>query len=189
VQLTKRAKLLLLAAAGVAVVVVLGPRPGNDVVAPVDHRAGEHHAAAGSSLRAGAAGAGAAAARGSSDSGFAMQRLAHRVVEAANDVTLFSPHSWYVAPPPPPPPPPPAVPVVTAAPVPTAPPLPFAFLGRYLGDRGTAVYYVTRGDRVYDLKVGDSLDSAYRFDGERDNQLVFTYQPLSVQQMLPMDAK
>lgn len=184
-QLTMRTKLLLLAAAGIGAVVMLGPRPGEEVVGAVDHRAGEHRVSA--VERDAGARSPAPLLHEQALSASTMERLAHRVVDTTADASMFSPHSWYVAPPPPPPPPP--APVVTAPPVPTAPPLPFAFLGRYLGDGKAAVYYVTRGDRVYDLKVGDNLDSIYHFEGERDNQLVFTYQPLSVQQLLPMDAK
>ena len=58
----------------------------------------------------------------------ALYRFAHRVADGTSARALFAPHSWYVAPPPPPPPPPaPAASLVP--PKPTAPPLPFQFMG------------------------------------------------------------
>ena len=103
-----------------------------------------------------------------------------RVVKDTAAASLFSAHSWYVAPPPPPP-----VPVVyQPPPAPTAPPLPFAFMGSFRTDGGGAVYYLTAGDRVYDVKVGDTLDNTYSVDGVKSGQLLLTYMPLKIQQSL-----
>jgi hypothetical protein len=103
-----------------------------------------------------------------------------RVVKDSAAASLFSPHSWYVAPPPPPP-----VPVVyQPPPAPTAPPLPFAFMGSYRSEGGGAIYYLTAGDRVYDVKVGDTLDNTYSIDGVKSGLLLLTYMPLKIQQSL-----
>ena len=108
--------------------------------------------------------------------------LAHRVVEQSASGSLFAAHSWYVAPPPPPP-----VAVSTAPvepPKPVAPPLPFTYMGSYAPDGGAPVFFLTQGDRVYDVHVGDTLDGTYTVDSFNNGQLVFTYKPLNTQQQL-----
>jgi hypothetical protein len=105
---------------------------------------------------------------------------ADRIVKDTAAASLFSPHSWYVAPPPPPP----APVVYQPPPAPTAPPLPFAFMGSYRTQGGGAVYYLTAGDRVYDVKVGDTLDNTYSVDGVKSGQLLLTYMPLKIQQSI-----
>lgn len=102
-----------------------------------------------------------------------------RIVNDTNSSSLFSPWSWYVAPPAAPP----APVVYQPPPPPTAPPLPFAYMGSYLAD-GTATYFLTSGDRVYDVKVGDTLDNIYSVDGVKAGQLLLTYIPLKIQQSI-----
>jgi hypothetical protein len=104
-----------------------------------------------------------------------------RIVKDTAAASLFSPQSWYVAPPPPPPAPPAAY---QPPPAPTAPPLPFAFMGSYRTQGGGAIYYLTAGDRVYDVKVGDTLDNTYSVDGVKSGQLLLTYMPLKIQQSI-----
>ena len=108
--------------------------------------------------------------------------IAHRTVDASRAGELFAPKSWYSPPPPPPPP----APVPLAAP--TAPPLPYTFVGSYTDGNGTTVYFVTREDRVYDVKPGDVLDQIYSVGAVENGQLVFTYKPLNVRQLLPIGA-
>jgi hypothetical protein len=104
-----------------------------------------------------------------------------RIVKDTAAASLFSPQSWYVAPPPPPPAPPAPY---QPPPAPTAPPLPFAFMGSYRTQGGGAIYYLTAGDRVYDVKVGDTLDNTYSVDGVKSGQLLLTYMPLKIQQSI-----
>ncbi len=107
-------------------------------------------------------------------------RTGDRLVKDTAAAALFSPHSWYVAPPAPPP-----APVVAQAPAaPTAPPLPFAFMGSYRPEGALATYFLMSGDRVYDVKVGDTLDNKYSVDGVKSGQLLLTYMPLKIQQSL-----
>lgn len=110
----------------------------------------------------------------------ATSRMSDRIVPDAASASLFSPHTWFVAPPPPPPPP-----AVAAAPPPppTAPPLPFVFMGSYK-TQGAATYFLTAGDRVYDVKIGDTVDNKYSVDGVKSGQLLLTYMPLKIQQSL-----
>jgi hypothetical protein len=68
--------------------------------------------------------------------------------------------------------------------VPTAPPLPFAFMGSYTSDGSTPVFFLTQGDRVYDVRIGDTLDDTYSVDSFSNGQLVMTYKPLKLQQQL-----
>lgn len=108
--------------------------------------------------------------------------LAHRVVEQTSAGALFASHSWYV-PPPPPPPVAAAAPVEPAAPV--APPLPFTYMGSYAPDGAKPVYFLTQGDRVYDVHVGDTLEGGtYSVDAFTNGALIFTYKPLNQQQQL-----
>jgi hypothetical protein len=105
-----------------------------------------------------------------------------RIVKDTTAASLFSVLSWYV--PPPPPPPSTAPVVVQAPPPPTAPPLPFAFMGSYRPDGATPTFFLTAGDRVYDVKIGDTLDNTYSVDGLKSGQLLLTYMPLKIQQAL-----
>jgi hypothetical protein len=107
-------------------------------------------------------------------------RMKDRIVNNSAAASLFTVQSWYVAPPPPPP----APVVVQAPPAPTAPPLPFAFMGSYRPEGATPIYFLTAGDRVYDVKIGDTLDNTYSVDGIKSGQLLFTYIPLKIQQSL-----
>jgi hypothetical protein len=103
--------------------------------------------------------------------------LPSRAASAHRPDNLFAAHSWYV--PPPAPAPQPLEPVAE----PTAPPLPFAFMGT-MKQGNTVVYFLARGERAYDAKVGDVIDDTYRIDGVSNGQLVFTYLPLESRQGL-----
>ncbi len=76
----------------------------------------------------------------------------------------------------------PAPPV--APPKPTPPPLPFVFLGSYAAQGDPATYFLSRGDRIYDVKLGDSIDAEYSLDSLDGSNLVFTYLPLKAHQSL-----
>lgn len=95
----------------------------------------------------------------------------------------FNNLSWYVPPPvkpqayePPPPPPPPP-------PAPTAPPLPFTFLGRY-DDSVSLVIILTKGDRIYTVSVGDVIENTYKVEKLTAGVLTFIYLPLKIEQKL-----
>jgi len=117
----------------------------------------------------------------------ALAALAHRVTDSSAAGALFASHSWYTAPPPPPAPPP--APTLTdeqaaALRAPTAPPLPFTYMGSFAPDGTRPVFFLTRGDRVYDVHVGDILDNTYSIDAFDNGQLTLTYRPLNIQQQL-----
>ncbi len=106
--------------------------------------------------------------------------LSDRIVKDTAAGALFTAQSWYVAPPPPPP----APAVYQPPPAPTAPPLPFVFMGSYKSEDGGSTYFLTAGDRVYDVKVGDNLDNTYSVDSVKSGQMLLTYMPLKIQQTL-----
>ena len=169
-NLTRRSKWLTGVAAAVAAWVFFGPKESDSI--EVTH-ASTHPAAHVS--RAAASTAAARPASGSHAAG-------ERVADPGAAGSLFASHSWYVPPPPPP------APVVNTTPEPppkpTAPPLPYQFLGSYTPDGQPAVFILSNGDRVYDVHVGDTLDNVYSVDRFSNGQLVLTYKPLNVQQQL-----
>jgi hypothetical protein len=90
---------------------------------------------------------------------------------------LFGPRSWQpprAAPKPPPPPPPP--------PPPQAPPLPFAYMGRWI-ENGATIVYLQRQNQNYVVRQGDTLDGVYRVESIDDNAMVLTYLPLGKRQV------
>lgn len=89
----------------------------------------------------------------------------------------FNATSWY-EPPPPPPPPPPAPP-----PVPTAPPLPFTYLGRY-EDAPTKVVILTKGERIYTVSEGEVIENTYRIERVTSGAVELIYLPLNIKQAL-----
>ena len=101
-----------------------------------------------------------------------------RVVAPTHAAALFAQHSWFVLQPAPPPPPPPP------APEPTAPPLPFTFLGSFAPKGEPPVYFLARGDRLIDARVGNVIDGVYKFESAAGGQLVFVYLPLNTRQNL-----
>ena len=167
---TTRLKVLCAVAAAVGVYIVAS-RPDVTAVAPVGTVA----------VPAGSRGAASQRAV-PHESGNLLTRIARRVAESKAVESLFHSHSWYVAPPPPPP----APVVVVKPPPPTAPPLPFSVMGSYAHPGEATVYFLTRGDRVFDVRVGDTIDNTYSVDGAANGQLQLTYKPLNIKQSLPL---
>lgn len=112
--------------------------------------------------------------------------LANRVAGGTAAASLFAVHTWYTPPPPPPPAPAHVISEQQAAALrtPTAPPIPFAYVGTYTPDGSAPVFFLTQGDRVYNVRVGDTLDNKYSIDAFTNGQLVMTYKPLNIQQQL-----
>lgn len=173
-NLTTRGKWLVGLAALVIGYVIFGPKDA-DPVEPA------HRAAAPAPAHSSQGAATASSSAAAPQLARSLLQLAHRVVETKSAGSLFAVHSWYVAPPPPPPvveaPPPPPPP-------PQAPPLPFAWMGSYAPAGSAPVFFLTRGDKVYDVHVGDTLDDIYSVDSFSNGQLVLTYKPLKIQQQL-----
>lgn len=143
-----------------------GPSPSSVAPAPLPEHRGELAA-----LRSSAAPA--------------AQPGASEVPLSVPQADLFAVHSWYVAPPPPP------APRVTAAPpppAPSAPALPFRFLGR-LDDSQAVQVFLQQGDRLHSVRVGDVIENTYRVERIQAAQMILTYLPLQVSQSLPVGSE
>jgi len=184
-QLTKRVKILSAVAVLIGIYIVATWPDADSTSASSASPARSSERTSGTASSATAAARPAARRDVSSTSGpdasALMARLSRRVADGQAAPALFKPQSWYVPPPPPPPapyvaPPPP--------PPPTAPPLPFSVMGSYARPGDSTVYFLTRGDRVFDVRVGDTIDHTYSVDGASGGQLQLTYLPLKIQQTL-----
>jgi hypothetical protein len=71
--------------------------------------------------------------------------------------------------------------------VPSAPPLPFSFLGKLDVGDGRQRFYLLKGDTQFTISPGDVFDGIYQFEGVKDGHLVILYKPLSVPQTLPIN--
>ena len=172
-NLTTRGKWLSAIAAAVGAWVFFGPKDTDSVEVS--------HSAAHPAARTAAAAASATAPR--SLPGL-LQALAQRVADPAAAPALFASHSWYV--PPPPPPPAPVVDTPAPPPKPTAPPLPYKLIGSYTPDGEKTVFFLSAGDKVFDVHVGETLDNTYSIDSYSNGQLVLTYKPLNEKQQLQL---
>jgi len=95
----------------------------------------------------------------------------------------FNTTSWYA----PPPSPVSHLPAQAALPtivVPTAPTLPFTYLGRY-GDTPSRIIILVKGDRVYTVAVGEIIENTYRVEKFTKGMVNLTYLPLNIEQHLP----
>lgn len=102
-----------------------------------------------------------------------LEKLQREPAEDA-ETDLFAAKSWYVPPPPPkslPPPPP------------SAPPLPFAYMGKLIED-GQMTVFLTRQDRNYVVKTGDTIDGMYKVEEVNARIMTLTYLPLKIKQTL-----
>jgi hypothetical protein len=91
----------------------------------------------------------------------------------------LEPRSWEPPPPPkkdPPPPPPPQ-----------APPLPYTYMGKIM-EGNQVVVFLSKQDRNYVVKKGETVDGTYRVDDIGSGTMVFTYLPLDQQQILAIGA-
>lgn len=114
--------------------------------------------------------------------GTTVMRLVPRselIGQAAGDGSVFSTHSWN--------PPPPELPPPETAPPPMAPAIPFAYIGKTLGE-GRWEIYLAQGERVHAVKAGDTIDGAWRIDAVAPPVLTVTYLPLGQQQQMNIGA-
>lgn len=97
-----------------------------------------------------------------------------RLTEASPKADPFSPDAWL-----PPPPPPQSEP----APPPTAPPFPYAYLGR-VDDSGKASVLLGGSSRSVTAQAGDLIDGVWRVDTIAEHSVELVYQPLDQRQTL-----
>lgn len=106
-----------------------------------------------------------------------LARLTRREL-AGTDVDAFRAKSWFVPPPPPPPEPPPK---------PTAPPLPFQFMGKTEEvEGGRTVIYLANNNEFHTVTVGEKFAGSYRLERVERAALIIRYLPLSIDQNLPI---
>jgi len=67
--------------------------------------------------------------------------------------------------------------------VPTAPPLPFQFVGR-LDDRSDLQVFLQNGEKIYVVRKGDVIDETWRIEGISEMELSLVYLPLHLSQTL-----
>lgn len=113
----------------------------------------------------------------------ALQKPAARAQpDSAAFTNVFAVTSWQ---PPPLPPPSPAArsPEAVAPAAPAAPPMPFRYIGRY-GDADSQIVMLVKGDQLYLVAVGDTIDNAYRIERVSGTMVELTYLPLKLKQSL-----
>lgn len=106
-------------------------------------------------------------------------------IESANNP--FAASSWL------PPPPPVEVAVVpeVPAPAPTAPPVPFTYLGELDAKAAKPQVFLSNGDRLLIVSPGEVVDDQYRVESVSESDVVLTYLPLNQTQSvsIPREAK
>lgn len=110
---------------------------------------------------------------------FDLSSIKRPIPKAVHTTGLFESKSWYA----PPPVPKVAVPAYVPPPQPTAPALPFTFIGRML-DGNEVIVFILKNDRNYTVKEKDVLDDTYRVDKIGESEAVLTYLPTNTQQTL-----
>lgn len=111
----------------------------------------------------------------------ALERL-NRRAPSGTETDPFRLKTWFVAPPPGPPPSPPK---------PTAPPLPFKYMGSFEEpSSGKLIVYLAKGDESFPVSPGDKFDdNKYQFDGIGKGRITITYLPLSIKQNITLDVQ
>lgn len=84
---------------------------------------------------------------------------------------MFAAKSWYVPPPAP-----------KIQPPPSAPPLPFVYIGKMKEDGEKVTVFLERQSRIYLVHEGDAIDSNYRVDKVAAPLMTLTYLPLDIKQ-------
>lgn len=109
--------------------------------------------------------------------GAARVQVLRQQLSGTASADVFAPRSFYVAPPPKPV-------VAVQPPPPTAPPLPFAYMGRFQEGGAPVVIFLTRGERLYSVRVGEMIDETYRIEKLTPNEVIFIYLPMDERQVL-----
>jgi len=73
---------------------------------------------------------------------------------------------------------------VSPPPPPTAPPLPFVYRGILTASDGSWIVQLARGNEFLLVGRGELIDSTYRLDDLKGDELIFTYLPMSLVQSL-----
>ena len=112
--------------------------------------------------------------------------LLRRDAQARPEGDAFAAHSWQAPPPPPRPKliaPEPEPAEAPPAP-PSAPPLPFTYLGAFEATGGKRVLYIVEGDKVHAVSEGETVNELYQVEAVGPDEMVFLYLPLKQRQTL-----
>ena len=93
---------------------------------------------------------------------------------------LFASRSWQ----------PPAPKISSAPPVPpapTAPPMPYRYAGK-LVQGGRQSVLLAKGDMLFPVNEGETLDGVYRVESIGETQITLTYLPLAREERIPVDS-
>ena len=93
---------------------------------------------------------------------------------------LFASRSWQ-----------PPAPKISSAPhvppAPTAPPMPYRYAGK-LVQGGQQSVLLAKGDMLFPVNEGETLDGAYRVESIGETQVTLTYLPLAHEERVPVDS-
>ena len=71
----------------------------------------------------------------------------------------------------------------SASQTPVAPPLPYIYMGKIIDD-GKLTVFLTRDDRAYAIKAGDTIDNQYMVNAVTPQRIELTYLPLGQKQTM-----
>ncbi len=74
-------------------------------------------------------------------------------------------------------------------PPPSAPALPFVYLGTLNPDAAKPQVFISNGDRLLIVSPGEVIDGTYRFESIAATGALFTYLPLNQQQVMPVQGE
>src|SRR6267378_3151867 len=77
--------------------------------------------------------------------------------------------------------------VVSEPPPAAAPPLPYRFAGQFYRESGVELY-VARGEEIFPVKEGDTLDGQYKVDSVNATEVTFVHLPSGTRQTLQFSA-
>jgi hypothetical protein len=80
---------------------------------------------------------------------------------------------------------PPARPAQAVNAAPSAPALPFRYVGKLIADGRTEVF-VMRGAELISIAAGQNIDAQYRVDAITESSIAFTYLPLRTRQSIDL---
>jgi len=103
--------------------------------------------------------------------------LPDRAALGAPQAQLFGPQSWQ-----------PPAPTRSAAPAaPQVPAMPYRYAGKVLHEGQTKVF-LAKGEKVFSVRTGDTLDGAYRVQSIANDKITLVYLPLGRTQTIPVNS-
>lgn len=112
----------------------------------------------------------------------ALEKLRGHALDAEN-ADPFAARSWRKAAPKSAPKLAPDPEMAVPPPTPTAPPLPFIYMGKLISDEDSAVFLI-QGERNLVIHEGDVIDTVYRVDKFADAGITLTHLPTGIRQTL-----